>query len=76
MAEEVLLTAEALEKRREQLAPLLIENASYVALGSASPERIDEINILEATREAMNEAARGCPCDILPDNLPRGCRHA
>ena len=53
------------EKRREQLAPLLIENASYVALGSASPERIDEINILEATREAMNEAARGCPCDIL-----------
>ena len=53
------------EKRREQLAPLLIENASYVALGSASPERIDEINILEATREAMNEAARGCLCDIL-----------
>lgn len=66
------------EKRREQLAPMLIENASYVALGSASPERIDEINILEATREAMNEAARGCPCDVLlvdaMTGLNCGCR--
>lgn len=53
------------EHRREQLSPLLIESATYVSIGSASPERIDEINILEATREAMNEAARGCPCDVL-----------
>lgn len=53
------------ERRREQLAPLLMSAASFVGIGSASPERIDEINILNATREAMNEAARGCDCDVL-----------
>ena len=66
------------ERRREQLSPLLLEAATFVGLGSASPERIDEINILEATREAMNEAARGCPCGVLlvdaMTGLDCGCR--
>ena len=53
------------ESRREQLAPLIRAAAQFVGLGSASPERIDEINILNATREAMNQAAQGCGCGVL-----------
>lgn len=33
-----------------------MDNAVAVGLGYASPERIDEINILQATYEAMREA--------------------
>ena len=43
-------------KRREELYDVILENAVAVGLGFASPERIDEINILQATYEAMREA--------------------
>lgn len=43
-------------KRREELYDVILENAAAVGLGFASPERIDEINILQATYEAMREA--------------------
>ena len=33
-----------------------MENAVAVGIGMASPRRIDEINILQATYEAMREA--------------------
>ena len=44
------------EKRREELYEVIMEKAVAVGLGYNSPERIDEINILQATFEAMREA--------------------
>lgn len=35
---------------------VIMENAVAVGIGMASPRRIDEINILQATYEAMREA--------------------
>ncbi|MBP3603557.1 MAG: ribonuclease HII [Lachnospiraceae bacterium] len=44
------------EKKREELYEVIMEKAVSVGLGYVSPERIDEINILQATFEAMREA--------------------
>ena len=44
------------EKKREELFDVIMEKAVCVGVGFASPERIDEINILQATYEAMREA--------------------
>ena len=44
------------EKKREELYETIMEQAVACAVGYASPERIDEINILQATYEAMREA--------------------
>ena len=44
------------EKKREELYELIMENAVSTGLGFVSPERIDEINILQATYEAMRQA--------------------
>ena len=44
------------EKRREELYGIIMEKAVAVGVGYASPKRIDEINILQATYEAMREA--------------------
>lgn len=44
------------EKKREELYDVIMEKAVSVGLGFSSPERIDEINILQATYEAMREA--------------------
>lgn len=41
------------EKKREELFDIIMEKAVAVELGINSPERIDEINILQATLEAM-----------------------
>ena len=46
------------EKKREELYDIIMEKAVSCAVGYASPERIDEINILQATYEAMREAIR------------------
>lgn len=43
-------------KKREELYYVIMEKAVSVGLGMASPARIDEINILQATYEAMREA--------------------
>ena len=42
--------------RREELYRQIVEEAVAVGVGYASPQRIDEINILQATYEAMREA--------------------
>lgn len=55
------------EKKREELYPLIMEQALAVGIGQASPERIDEINILQATYEAMREAIH--KLSIKPDIL-------
>lgn len=44
------------EKRREALYDEIMEKAVAVSVGMASPARIDEINILQATYEAMRQA--------------------
>ncbi len=45
------------EKRREELFDEIKEKAIAWGIGMASPARIDEINILQATYEAMRKAA-------------------
>lgn len=55
------------EKKREELYDVIMDKAVAVGLGYATPERIDEINILQATYEAMREAvSRLC---VTPDLL-------
>ena len=44
------------EKRREVLFDQIRESAVSYGIGMASPERIDAINILQATYEAMRQA--------------------
>lgn len=44
------------EKKREELYDVIMENAVAAGIGYATPQRIDEINILQATYEAMREA--------------------
>ena len=55
------------EKKREELYDIIMEKATAVGLGYATPERIDEINILQATYEAMRDAIKNM--GILPDIL-------
>ncbi len=43
-------------KKREELYPVILREAVAVGVGRVGPERIDEINILQATYEAMREA--------------------
>lgn len=43
-------------KKREELYDVIMEQAVSVGIGMRSPQRIDEINILQATYEAMREA--------------------
>ena len=54
-------------KKREELYDIIIEKALGVGLGFVSPERIDEINILQATYEAMRKAIAGLK--LVPDLL-------
>ena len=44
------------EKKREELNAIILEKAVATGIGVVSPERIDEINILQATYEAMRQA--------------------
>ena len=55
------------EKKREELYEVIMDKAVATGLGYATPERIDEINILQATYEAMREAinALGVHPDLL-----------
>lgn len=55
------------EKKREELYGVILEQAVSCAVGYATPERIDEINILQATYEAMREAVG--KLDPRPDIL-------
>ncbi|MDO5403717.1 MAG: ribonuclease HII [Eubacteriales bacterium] len=55
------------EKRREELFELIPKEAVSVGVGIISPDRIDEINILQATYEAMREAVKKLSC--IPDIL-------
>ena len=54
-------------KKREELYDVIMEEAISVGVGYASPARIDEINILQATYEAMRQAIAGL--SVQPDLL-------
>ena len=53
------------EKRRESVYAEIMERALYVGIGQATPEEIDRMNILEATKKAIREAM-----DQLPNMMP------
>lgn len=53
--------------QRMKLRPVILEHAICWNLGMMSAQRIDQINILQATYEAMHEAAKGM--SIPPDFL-------
>ena len=55
------------EKKREELYEVIMKKAISTGLGFISPQRIDEINILQATYEAMREAIG--KLDPMPDLL-------
>lgn len=54
-------------KKREELYDIILQEAVAVGVGYATPERIDEINILQATYEAMREAVG--QLSVKPDML-------
>jgi ribonuclease HII len=53
------------EKRREELYDIIMEEAIAVSVKLNSWERIDEINILQATLESMRESVN--TLDVRPD---------
>lgn len=53
------------ESRREKVFEEIMNTALYVGIGQATPEEIDKINILEATKMAMREAAAQVPADVF-----------
>ena len=55
------------EKKRDELFDVIKEEALSYGIGIVSPERIDEINILQATYEAMREAVN--KLSVKPDIL-------
>ena len=55
------------EKKREELYDIIMEKAIATGIGYASVERIDQINILQATFEAMREAIS--KLSVSPDIL-------
>ncbi len=63
------------EKKRELFYDYIMEHAVCVKIGMCSPERIDEINIYQASKEAMIEAiekvAKEIPLEhVLVDAMP------
>ena len=54
-------------KKREELFEVIKAEALAWSIGQAGPERIDEINILEATKEAMTLAVQGL--SLRPDHV-------
>lgn len=55
------------EKKREMLYDEIMEKAVATGIGIVGPQRIDEINILQATYEAMRMAITDLP--VQPDIL-------
>lgn len=55
------------EKKRERLYNILVNDAISYGIGIVSPKRIDEINILEASKEAMKLAIN--EMNIKPEHV-------
>lgn len=59
-------------KERERLYPLILAQAEAVSIGVGSPQLIDEINIYQATRVAMQRAVLGlglAPQQLIVDAM-------
>lgn len=64
------------EKKREAFYDIIMRDALSVGVGIVSPQEIDEINILEASRKAMNIALDNLkvkPDYILTDAMKLDC---
>ena len=48
--------------------------ALFVGIGQVGPEEIDRINILQATRKAMEQAAAAAPADLFLVDAVQGLR--
>lgn len=59
-------------QRREELYGQICEVAVYVGVGEASAREIDELNILNATRLAMERAAEKAPAALCLVDAVRG----
>ena len=55
------------EKKREELYDEILSSAIAYGIGSVPPQKIDEINILQATYEAMRQAIKNL--SVTPDIL-------
>lgn len=55
------------EKKREELYEVIMEQAVATGIGMVGPAKIDEINILQATYEAMRQAIQNL--SVKPDIL-------
>lgn len=53
------------ESRREKVYDEIMHIAIHVGTGQVSPEEIDRINILQATKKAMEQAAEKIPADLF-----------
>ncbi len=60
------------EARREKVFDEIMDIALCVGIGEVSPEEIDRINILEATKQAMRQAAGQVGADIFLIDAVRG----
>lgn len=52
------------ESRREKVYQQILDTALHIGIGQATPEEIDQINILQATKKAMRQAAEQVPADV------------
>ena len=57
------------EKKRNQFYDILIKDALAIGIGEVSPEKIDEINIYEATKIAMQQAIQEVSKKIKLDHI-------
>ena len=60
------------EKRRETVYEEIMKIALFVGVGQASPEEIDRLNILNATKEAMRRAAAGAGAQVYLIDAVKG----
>ena len=52
------------EKKREELFDIIMQRAVAVGIGMADEKVIDEINILQATKQAMTKAVADCDAKL------------
>lgn len=55
------------EKKRDLLYDMIKEQAVAIGIGIVGPEKIDEVNIYEATKIAMKEAIE--KCEVKPEHV-------
>ena len=60
------------EKRREAVYEEIVRVARFIGVGQASPEEIDEMNILNATKAAMRRAAEGAHAQVYLIDAVKG----